>query len=72
MVEGGPFTDEVIRESGVLTTARVDVVAVRRHATSEIVDATDDLLLKAGDVLVLVGSPSHVDDAVKALARAEE
>ena len=41
VVEGGPFTDEVIRESGVLTTARVDVVAVRRHATSEIVDATD-------------------------------
>ena len=72
VVEGGPFTDEVIRESGVLTTARVDVVAVRRHATSEIVDATDDLLLKAGDVLVLVGSPSHVDDAVKALAQAQE
>ena len=71
MVEGGPFADKAIGASGVLSTGVADVLAIRRRETSEIVDANDDLVLKPGDVLILVGSPSHVDDAVTALTRAQ-
>ena len=71
VVEGGPFADKAIGASGVLSTGIADVLAIRRRETSEIVDANDDLVLKPGDVLILVGSPSHVDDAVTALTRAQ-
>ena len=71
VVEGGPFADKAIGASGVLSTGVADVLAIRRRETSEIVDANDDLVLKPGDVLILVGSPSHVDDAVTALTRAQ-
>ena len=72
VVEGGPFAEKAIGASGVLSTGIADVLAIRRRATSEIVDAHDDLILESGDVLILVGSPSHVDDSVAALTRAQE
>ena len=72
VVEGGPFADKAIFASGVLSTGTADVLAIRRRATSEIVDAHDDLILEPDDVLILVGSPSHVDDSVAALTRAQE
>lgn len=67
VVEDGPFVDQSIGASGLIAECKADVVAIKRYRSSEIVDANDDTVLHAGDILLLVGAPAHVDDAVRAL-----
>jgi voltage-gated potassium channel len=72
VVEGGPYAERSIGESGVIATSKADIVAVKRHQTGEMVDADDETMLKADDVLILVGAPSHVKDAIEALRSAQK
>ena len=72
LVGGGPYCDKPIRESTVISDSKADVVAIKRGESGEIVKATDGTVPRAGDRLILVGTPEHVEDAVRALVRAQE
>ena len=71
IVEGGPFDGEAIEASGMAAQSKADIVAVKRYDSGRTVDADDDTVLRGGDIVILVGSPSHVADAVDALVEAQ-
>ena len=68
---GGGYDGKTIGECGVASASRADVVAVRHRDSGGIIDATDNVVLRGGDSLILVGAPAHVKDAVEVLARAQ-
>ena len=72
VVGDGPYCDVPIGESTVISDSKADVVAVKRGDSGEIVDANDDTVPRAGDRLILVGTPEHVEEAVQTLMRAQE
>ena len=53
------------------SAVRADIVAVKRGGSGEMVDVNDDTVVERGDVLILVGAPAHVEDAVEVLTRAQ-
>ena len=53
------------------SAVRADIVAVKRGGSGEMVDVNDDTVVEGGDVLILVGAPAHVEDAVEVLTRAQ-
>ncbi|MYF79357.1 MAG: hypothetical protein F4180_05650, partial [Chloroflexi bacterium] len=67
----GPYCDVSIGDSTVVSDSKADVVAIKRGDSGELVEATDDVVPRAGDRLILVGTPEHVEDAVQALVRAQ-
>ncbi|MXX92029.1 MAG: potassium channel protein [Chloroflexi bacterium] len=71
VVGGGPYCDVSIGDSTVVSDSKADVVAIKRGDSGELVEATDDVVPRAGDRLILVGTPEHVEDAVQALVRAQ-
>ena len=72
VVGDGPYCDVAIGESTVISDSKADVVAIKRGDSGELVDATDDVVPRAGDRLILVGTPEHVEEAVQTLMRAQE
>ena len=66
---GGGYDGKTVGECGIATASRADVVAVRRGGSGGIIDVTDDVVLRGGDALILVGAPAHVEEAVGVLAR---
>ena len=68
VVGGGPYCDVPIGKSTVISGSKADVVAIKR---SDLGDATDDVVPHAGDRLILVGTPDHVEEAVRALMDAQ-
>ncbi len=72
VVGGGPYCDVPIGESTVISDSKADVVAIKRLDSGDLVDATDDVVAHAGDRLILVGTPDHVEEAVRALMEAQE
>ena len=53
VVGGGPYCDVPIGESTAVSDGKVDVVAVKRLDSGDLVDATDDVMPHAGDRLIL-------------------
>ena len=72
VVGDGPYCDVAIGESTVISDSKADVVAIKRGDSGELVDATDEVVPRAGDRLILVGTPEHVEEAVQTLMRAQE
>ena len=71
VVGGGPYYDVAIGESTVISGSKADVVAIKRLDSGDLVDATDDVVPHAGDRLILVGTPDHVEEAVRSLMDAQ-
>ena len=71
VVEGGPFDGSAIGESGMIIQSKADIVAVKRYESGRIIDTNDDTVLHGGDIVILLGAPSHVEEAVEALTRAQ-
>ena len=71
IVEGGPFDGRAIGESGMTTQSRADIVAVKRYESGRIVDTNDDTFLNGGDIVILLGAPSHVEETMKALTEVQ-
>ena len=71
VVGGGPYCDKPIGESMVISDSKADVVAIKRGETGDLVDADDDVVPRAGDRLILVGTPEHVEESVRTLMRAQ-
>ena len=69
---GGPYCDVSRGESSAVVDSKADIAAVRRAETGRLVDATDETTPRAGDRLILVGTPRHVSDAVRTLMQAQE
>ena len=72
VARGGGYDGKTVGECGVVMASRADVAAVRRGDSGGIIDVEDDILLRGGDALILVGSPTHVEDAVDVLTRAQD
>ena len=68
---GGGYDGKAVGECGVVTASRADVVAVRRGDSGGIIDVADDVVLRGGDALILVGAPAHVEEAVEVLTRGQ-
>ncbi len=66
---GGRYDGKTVGECGFVTASKADVVAVRRGDSGGIIDVADDVILRGGDALILVGAPAHVKEAVEVLAR---
>ena len=71
VVGGGPYCDVAIGESTVVSDSKADLVAIKRLDSGDLVDATDEVVPHAGDRLILVGTPDHVEEAVRALMEAQ-
>ena len=71
VVGGGPYCDVAIGESTVVSDSKADLVAIKRLISGDLVDATDDVVPHAGDRLILVGTPDHVEEAVRALMESQ-
>ena len=71
IVEGGPFDGRAIGESGMTTQSKADIVAVKRYVSGRIVDTNDDTVLHGRDIVILLGAPSHVEEAMKDLTEAQ-
>ena len=67
----GPYCDKPIGESTLISDSKVDVVAIKRGETGQLEDVNDDTVPRAGDRLILVGIPDHVEDAVRTLMKAQ-
>ena len=69
---GGPYCDKALGESSAMFDSKADIVAIRRAETGRLVDADDEAVPHAGDRLILVGTPRHVEETVAALMREQE
>ncbi len=72
VIRGGGYDGKTIGECGVATASRADVVAMRRGDSGGIIDVTDDVVMRGGDALILIGAPAHVEGAVEVLMRGQE
>ncbi len=68
----GPYCDRPIGASSLVSDSKADIVAIKRGDTGELVDAEDDTIPRAGDRLILIGTPDHVEEAVQTLMKAQE
>lgn len=72
VVGGGPYCDRPIGKSTMIADSKADVVAIKRGVSRELIEVTDETVPRAGDRLILVGTPEHVENAVQALMKAQE
>ncbi len=71
IIEGGPFDGKTIRDSNIVSTTKSDIVAIKRIESRELIDVSDEVAMHADDLLILVGTPNHVEEDVKVLTRAQ-
>ena len=68
----GPYCDKPIGKSTLISDSKADIVALKRGETGDLIDTNDDTVPRAGDRLILVGTPNHVEEAVRTLMKTQE